>query len=142
MTDLQYLIDRQEISDLLTRYAAAVDQKDWDAYRAIFTPDATIDYSAVGGASGSLDEVVTFLAESMVLFSASQHLIANEEVSIDGDSATVRAMFFNPMQFAAPEGETGAFFTLGGWYNHELTRTADGWRSTRLVEEFSWSNGM
>ena len=142
MTDLSYLMDRQNITDLLTRYAAAVDNKDWEAYRKIFTSDATIDYSAVGGAAGNLDEVVAFLTESMALFSASQHMITNEQVAIDRDTATVRAMFLNPMQFAAPEGETGAFFTLGGWYNHELVRTADGWKSNRLVEEFSWSNGM
>lgn len=38
--------DELEIAALLTKYARAVDSKDWDLYRSVFTDDAHIDYSA------------------------------------------------------------------------------------------------
>ena len=45
----QEIADRIEIDDLITRYATAVDTKDWDLYRTVFTDDAVIDYTSAGG---------------------------------------------------------------------------------------------
>lgn len=135
--DLQTLADRIEINDLLTTYATAVDNKDWALYRSIFTPDAFIDYESAGGVKGSLDEVVAWMEPTMAGFPMTQHLVANVGVELDGDTATVRAMFYNPMQMG-----NGKCFWCGGWYNHELVRTADGWRSKRLVEESAWFDRM
>lgn len=136
--DTQTLADRLSISDYLTNYAAAVDRRDWDLYRSLFTEDAHIDYESAGGEKGNVDEIIAFLDKSMALFEMSQHMITNEEVKIDGDTATVRAMFVNPMRFVG--GET--FFTCGGWYNHKLVRSDDGWKSQELIEETAWSEGM
>ncbi len=134
--DQQYLLDRIAISDFLTTYAHAVDTRDWDLYRTLFTADAHIDYTAAGGIAGTVDEVAAWLSTTMEMFSATQHLVCNEMVTIDGDTATVRAMFFNPMHFA---GDDAPCFECGGWYNHELVRQGDDWRSVRLWEDFSWT---
>ena len=48
--ELREIADRLEIEALLTRYAKAVDRRDWDLYLTVFTDDATIDYSSAGGA--------------------------------------------------------------------------------------------
>ena len=48
--ELREIADRLEIEALLTRYAKAVDRKDWALYLTVFTPDASIDYSSAGGA--------------------------------------------------------------------------------------------
>lgn len=135
--DSATLADRLEITDLLTRYATAVDSKDWALYRTVFTADAQIDYSTAGGPVGDLDTVVARLTEQLNLFARTQHFISNIAVDLDGDTAKVRAMFFNPM-IVSP----GKQFTCGGWYNHDLIRTPDGWRSTRLLEEAAWFDGI
>ena len=135
--DLQTLIDRAEITDLLTRYARAVDRQDWDLFRTVFTPDAHIDYTQVGGIAGDLDTVVGFLAEVMAMFEAMQHLVSNIDIDIDGDEAKVTAMVYNPLKL--PDSPIWA---TGGWYHHELVRTADGWRSRSLVEEAGWFDGV
>lgn len=141
--DLQTIGDRIEISDLLTRYAHAVDTKDWALYRTVFTPDARIDYSATGGPSGTLDDVVDKLAPMLDLFTRTQHFVSNIAVDLDGDEARVRAMFHNPMVVTdAHDGVVAKQFFCGGWYNHELVRTTDGWRSRRLVEESAWFDGL
>lgn len=135
--DSPTLADRIEITDLLTRYATAVDSKDWALYRSVFTADAHIDYSTAGGPVGDRESVVARLTEQLNLFTCTQHFISNIAVELDGDSAKVRAMFFNPM-IVSP----GKQFTCGGWYNHDLVRTPDGWRSARLIEEAAWFDGL
>jgi 3-phenylpropionate/cinnamic acid dioxygenase small subunit len=135
--DLQTLADRIEINDLLTRYAHSVDTKDWALYRTVFTPDAHIDYESAGGVKGDLETVAGWLEATMAGFPMTQHLVANVDVKLDGDTAKVRAMFYNPM--GMPSGKS---FFCGGWYNHELVRTPDGWRSRKLYEESAWFDRM
>jgi 3-phenylpropionate/cinnamic acid dioxygenase small subunit len=132
--DLQTLADRLEINDLLTTYATSVDDKDWTAYRNVFTPDAFIDYESAGGVKGSVDEVVAWMQETMAGFPMTQHLVANVKVQLDGDTAKVRAMFYNPMQLPGMAEQS----CCGGYYHHELVRTSDGWRSRSLREDNVW----
>ena len=131
--DRQALADRIAAEDLLTRSAPAVDRRDWEQYRSIFTADAEIDYTSAGGIAGTVDEVVEFLSTSLEMFEMTQHLVSNIDLEVNGDSATVTAMFNNPMRL--PGGDT--WFT-GGWYHHDLVRTPDGWRSRRLREVSAW----
>ena len=116
--DRQALADRIAAEDLLTRYATAVDRRDWEQYRSIFTADAEIDYTSAGGIAGTVDEVVEFLSTSLEMFEMTQHLVSNIDLEVNGESATVTAMFNNPMRL--PGGDT--WFT-GGWYHHDLVRT-------------------
>ena len=73
---IQEISDRMEIQDLLVAYSTAVDTQDWKAFAALFTPDALIDYSAMGGSRGGVEETVAFLEKSIPNFSSTQHLIA------------------------------------------------------------------
>ncbi|MGE2718738.1 nuclear transport factor 2 family protein [Mycolicibacterium celeriflavum] len=126
--------DELDIAALLHRYARAVDTKDWELYRSVFTDDAHIDYSSAGAVVGSRDEVVEWFAANFGVIPWSMHHITNVEADINGDTARVRAMFYNPMQL--PGMAEPSF--CGGYYHHELVRTPDGWRSRRLVEENVW----
>lgn len=126
--------DELAIHALLHRYARAVDAKDWELYRSVFTGYAAIDYPGV--VSGCRDDVVDWMATN---FSAgvamSMHYITNVEIlEFDGDSATVRAMFYNPMQLAG----MADLSYCGGYYHHELVRTKDGWKSRHLHEDNVW----
>jgi hypothetical protein len=53
--------DRLEIEQLLVRYCYAVDERDWDAYRSVYTEDAVID-DVSAGPGRSVDEMVEFLS--------------------------------------------------------------------------------
>jgi 3-phenylpropionate/cinnamic acid dioxygenase small subunit len=129
--DLRALQDRLEIQELLARYARGVDDHDWDLYRSVFTDDAVIDYSSAGSVVGTRDEVAAFLEEALAALPWAQHYITNVEIDLDGDMANVRAMFYNPMQM--PGFDEPSF--CAGLYHHQVVRTADGWKSRRLVEE-------
>jgi SnoaL-like domain len=137
----QEIADRLAIDDLLTRYTMAVDDGDWDALDTVFTADAVIDYTSAGGIKGTLHEIKPWLAAALANFPVRQHLICNKKVTFDGDRATVRAYFFNPMNMPMPDGTT-RYMPGGGYYNHQLVRTADGWRSEALHEEEVWRVGL
>jgi 3-phenylpropionate/cinnamic acid dioxygenase small subunit len=136
------IADRLEIEDLLTRYATGVDTKDWDLWESCFTPDAHIDYSAFGGATGGVKEVRAWLAEVMTRFAATQHLVTNRDIRLDGDRATARSGFYNPMAIRTGEGDQRVLFFDGGYYCDELVRTPDGWRIETRREEFSYSTRL
>lgn len=127
--------DQLAIAALLYRYARAVDDKDWDLYRSVFTDDAMIDYSSAGAISGTRDEVADWLGAGFTSIGMSMHYITNIEIlEYAGDTATVRAMFYNPMQLP---GMTDLSY-CGGYYHHDLVRAGDGWRSRNLREENLW----
>ena len=67
-------------------------------------------------------------------FPASQHLIANSRVWLDGDSARARTMCHNPMVVPLPDDSTQVAF-YGLWYVDRLVRTPQGWRIRERVEE-------
>jgi hypothetical protein len=138
---MEEIADRIAIDDLLTRYTTAVDNGDWELYRTVFTPDASIDYTSAGGIKGGVEEIAAWLDKALAAFPVRQHLIANKLVSIEGDAATVRAYFFNPMHITMPDGSSRST-PGGGYYNHRLVRTPDGWRSQELVEEEVWRDGL
>ena len=144
MADPEYspreLADRIHIQDLLTRYTVAIDQKDYDLLDSVFTPESVVDYTTSGGVCGKYPEVKDWLERALAPFQMTQHLIANSVVQLDGDRATSRTMFYNPMGSAKPEGGLHLFF-IGGYYNDDLVRTPDGWRVAKRVEEQSWMEG-
>ncbi|MFT3901343.1 MAG: nuclear transport factor 2 family protein [Gordonia sp. (in: high G+C Gram-positive bacteria)] len=132
---LQLMIEEAEVRRLLTRYCTAVDSHDWELYRSVFTPDAWIDYtSAPHGEAGTLDETVDWLSKNLTLLPMTMHCVMNIDTKFDGDTATVRAQFYNPLDIPGVDGTS----FCGGYYNHDLVRTADGWRSKKLVEDNVW----
>ncbi|STZ42915.1 bile acid 7-alpha dehydratase [Mycolicibacterium gilvum] len=127
--------DELEIHALLYRYARAVDTKDWDLYRSVFTEDAHIDYSSAGIPPGSRDEIADLFSAAFEAIPWTMHYITNIEVLERGsDTASVRAMFYNPMQLPGMAEQS----SCGGYYHHELVRTSDGWRSRHLREDNVW----
>ena len=134
MSDVQQVSDQLEITALLTRYARAVDTKDWELYRSVFTPDAVIDYTSAGAIAGSRDEVADWLSAGFATIPWSMHYITNIDAQVSGDAARVTAMFYNPMQLPG----MADISCCGGYYHHELVRTSDGWRSRELREDAVW----
>jgi 3-phenylpropionate/cinnamic acid dioxygenase small subunit len=139
MLSPQEMSDRWEIQDLVFRYAELIDTRDIEGLRDIFSEDVHVDYSAFGGSVGNLEETLAFLRDALTadLFPHTQHLNANVQVTLNGDTASGRVMCFNPMNMALPDGQSQTFF-LGLWYLDQYRRTAQGWRICRREEVKSW----
>jgi 3-phenylpropionate/cinnamic acid dioxygenase small subunit len=135
------LADRAEILDLMHAYAWAIDDLDLDALDDVFTADAFLDYSSnPGGAKGPYPEVRAWLADVLRYFPVTQHLMANTQVTLDGDRATARTMVYNPQGAATRKGPPH-FFYVGARYDDELVRTAEGWKISQRVETFLYMDG-
>jgi hypothetical protein len=138
---LQEISDRLEIQDLMVAYSHAVDTRDWDAFDDVFTPDATIDYTEMGGSRGTLTETKDFLRTVMPHFSSFQHMVATSKVTLNGDTAEGRTICYNPMVIDKGNGETHVFF-CGLWYRDHFVRTDAGWRIKDRYEEKSYTHNQ
>ena len=135
---IQEISDRMEIEDLIVEYAHIIDQQDIDRLDEVFSAEAVIDYTVMGGPKGSLEEIKVFLKSALPAFSNTQHMISNYRIKVTGDEATGRIMCFNPMEFNMPDQGNPIFF-LGLWYVDKYIRTEDGWRIQERTEEKSYS---
>lgn len=138
--ELATVRDRLALDGLITDYAVAVDDGDWEAYRGLFAPRGRADYRSAGGIEGEARAVAAWLAESLSLFPMRQHLIVNRRVRFGiweqdtGDTAEVQADYVNPMATAGPVPD----FVCGGRYAFGALRTNDGWRLSEVVVQEKW----
>jgi hypothetical protein len=51
---------RQDVADLLVRYASAIDRRDWELLRSCFSDDCVADYGDIGRWSGG-DEITEWM---------------------------------------------------------------------------------
>ena len=134
MLSLQEMSDRFEIQQLMVDYAHAIDQKNYDGLDRVFTPDAFIDYRAMGGIHGPYPEIKKWLKEALDKFPRYFHMLGNISPVISGDTARARTICFNPMVMDLPQKKGHVMF-LGLWYIDKFIRTPQGWRMSERVEE-------
>lgn len=134
--DLRALADRLEIEDLLHAYVEALDTRDWDAFRRLFTDDALVDYTSSGGPRGTVEDVVGWIDAGLANFDLTQHMITNHRIELAGDHATVRSALINPMT----RGDD--VLVVGGRYEDRMRRTPDGWRFAERVQFGLWMGSM
>jgi len=134
---LQEISDRLEIQDLLARYSNAIDTMQWDELDTLFTDDAEIDYTSMGGIRGTLAEQKAFLDANLptIFKRGFQHMTATSLFDIDGDEARVRTICFNPMVI---QDEKHVLF-CGLWYRDTLVRQNGRWRIRERVEDRGWT---
>ena len=135
--DIKEISDRMELEKLVTDYATAVDCRNYYEFNNLFTVDAHIDYTAVGGISGNLQEIIIYLESALEFFPNYQHLISNISLDIKGNDATGRVMCFNPMQT-----EDDKVFFLGMWYQDTYKKIDNQWFISSRIEESSWSHNV
>lgn len=63
MLSVAEISDRLEIQQLLVDYSSAIDQRRFDDLDRVFTPDAYIDYRALGGIDGRYPKIKQWLSQ-------------------------------------------------------------------------------
>jgi ketosteroid isomerase-like protein len=137
--DLGHLLDLRDIADLLHRYARALDDKDWSLLATCFTTDAVALYGEVLGRQEGFAAIEKVCRAALGHLDSSQHIIANPEIAIDGDTATARCYVHAQHTKAGTPG--GDNMTIGGTYLDRLVRTAEGWRICERELRFLWQEG-
>ena len=139
---LTYLLDRLAISDVQLRYAMGADTRDWVLYRSCFTDEIDTDFTSVFGGQprrGNADRFVEAARRFLTGLKATQHMITNHVITIEGDEATcvayVQARHYLP-------NETGdADQTMFGYYTNRFVRTPDGWKISACKLTVTWNSG-
>lgn len=130
-TRVQFLLDRLEIHDLVTRYYCAADQRDFAAFLSCFVPGTHVDYSEVLPVSSAqaVEEVTAVIEAAMAaVFSNTQHFMGNHTVSIDGDSASGETYCLAIHQYIDPSQDQDQRPVSALRYLDRFVRTEDGWR--------------
>lgn len=120
--------DRQDISDVLVRYATGIDSRDWSLFRTVFTDDCVLDYGEIGVWNG-VDAVVEFMVSAHDMAGHTLHRITNQAAVVTGDTATARA--YVDAVIMSQDNTSGV--NAAGFYDDELVRTGTGWRIARRL---------
>jgi hypothetical protein len=99
------MTDRDDILEALAAVAAAIDARDWDTIRTRFTPD-TVAYGARG-----IDALVAQFEAFLGGVGATQHLLGNHRVTVDGDTA--RSLSYGRIHHVGAGPMDGASYA--GW---------------------------
>ncbi len=134
------LADRAALQDLMLRYAAGVDERDFDLYRSCFAEDVEIvGFAAetIRGADVWLDVVKTALAG----YGATQHMLGPQLAQIQGDLAETRNDVRALHQLTSPEG---GLFTLWATYKTRMQKFEGEWKIVRheLVSRATERHGV
>jgi uncharacterized protein (TIGR02246 family) len=118
--------DRQDISDLLVRYATGIDRRDWPLFRTVFTDDCELDYGEIGSWTG-VDAVTEFMQQAHAMAGYTMHRLTNQAITVDGDKAAARTY----IDAVIMTGDNQAGVNAWGFYDDEIVRTGGEWRIAR-----------
>ncbi|MBD2534655.1 nuclear transport factor 2 family protein [Nostoc flagelliforme FACHB-838] len=140
---LQKLVDRTEIIDAVNIIGMGADLRDWKACRAAFADKVFTDYTSLNGGTSNTVVADTLVAGWADFFSktfkATQHMITNHAVIVNGDKATCTSNFRAHHVYL--DGKSGKTWTLGGFYNHGLTRINGHWKVTQMKMTWTYEEG-
>jgi hypothetical protein len=144
---VQWLVDRALISELLYSFARSLDTKDFASYAGNYAEDGILELpqppSTAGNAEGGgrltirRDEMLTKVPRSLATYSATHHISSNHQISIDGDAATSRSYLQAVHVGVTPFDHWDA----GGWYDCSYRRTAAGWKFVTVRLTAVWVTG-
>lgn len=129
--DLQELIDRQRIHQVMIRYARGLDRSDRELTRSCYWDDAVDDHAHYVGVAG--DFVVWAEAVTNRHVTA-QHAILNHHCELAGNEAFCETYF----QFTGTLPEPPHFSAIGRYVDHMQKRQGE-WRIANRVTIFEGS---
>ena len=133
--DLQ---DEAAIRAVLHRYATALDSRDWELLRTCFADDVVGVYDSIGVQRGYA-ALEALCRQALEPLAATQHLVGNVEVHLDGDEATGRCYLQATHARSLPDGDDN--FVVAGTYFDRLERRSGEWRIVQRELRRTWTAG-
>jgi 3-phenylpropionate/cinnamic acid dioxygenase small subunit len=118
--------DREDIADVLLRYATGIDRRDWPLFRTVFTDDCELNYGEIGAWKGA-DAVTEFMQQAHALAGHTMHRLTNQMITVDGDAAQARTYVDALIMLA----DNNSGVNAAGFYDDEFVRTEQGWQIAR-----------
>jgi 3-phenylpropionate/cinnamic acid dioxygenase small subunit len=132
---VQELLDKQEIQEVVYRFARGVDRHDWDLVRSCYHDGALDNH---GPFKGPVEEYVPWVADALPqLAEMTMHFIGNVLVEVDGDSAQSEAYVIGYHRYRRDDGSRWDWLG-GGRYVDHFERRDGAWRIAERVLAWEW----
>ena len=128
---LQELLDKQEINEILQRYSRTMDWLDEAGQASCYWPDAHVDY---GFFSGRADEFVPMVMVHEQKAVKRWHLVAGEIIKINGNKAEVESYGIS----TGSSGNDDPSNMYGGRYLDEFEKRNGEWRISKRIYILDW----
>lgn len=142
--DVQYLLDRAAIHDVLARYYQGLDQGKQEQVRSCFTDDVCAKFDErppTRGIAALMDSFSVFRNHQSGAWKITTHFMGNLNFTLlQGDVAETEtnAIAFLVLPGGSPEAQEQV--TLRSLrYLDKLRRTEDGWRICERLHTLDWS---
>src|SRR5690606_34427954 len=124
--EVQEWRDREAVHRLLLAYGRTIDERDFDAFGALFTDDG--EYAGNKGPQAIADGMRgTFASNPLGLREPNFHVFFNETIDIDGPNATASSMSF----YVAPDDMGGYRIVMMAAYDDQLVKQGESWKFRR-----------
>ena len=126
MTD-QSVADRIACQDVMLRYAAGVDNRDFDMYRSCFADDVEVLGFGSETVNGG-DAWLAYVKKALEAYGPTQHMLGPQLATIDGDKAKCRTDVQALHYMKDAEATT---LTLWATYETDMQRINGEWKIKR-----------
>ena len=125
---LQYLVDQEQIRDVLNRYCRGVDRLDAELLRSVYFEDAFDDHGPFKGLRDDfIDWVIPFLRAE---YTTTGHHLTSQVIEVSGDTAGAESYVFLVQDRIVEDGRR-IRSTAHGRYVDRLERRNGEWRIAR-----------
>ncbi len=127
------LLARQEVADVILRYARGIDRLDFDLVRQCYHPDAYDDH---GSFQGGVEPFIQMCEKFLPRWTATQHFMGNMLIEVDGDVARAEtyAVAYHRREEADGTGKDDVF----GIRYVDRFEKRDAWRIAHRVVATEW----
>lgn len=136
--EVQALLDKQAIAEVLARYCRAVDRGDVEGVRACYHPDATEDHG--GTFAGTASAYVDLIAPRLAAPGLMTHALSNVLIELAGDRALVEA-YITTFVRMKKDGERFDTLTLARTIDR-FERRDGAWRIAARRLTWEWNHEM
>lgn len=134
--------DYNEIVRRRYEYAMGIDTKNFALLRSIFTDEITMDFEDYSGRPASTMKADDWVAGCKIVFTgldATQHVMSNPMVDIDGDTA--RCTMYMKAEHFLQNSQGSSEFSLGGYYEDSLQKIDGRWTINAVTLKLFWNRG-
>ena len=120
---------RAEITELIERYATAIDARDAEAYRSCFAEQVRIDSAGNPTLETTGEDWTAQAMRAIGVFERTEHRISNVEIDLTGGTARYKA------NVEARHWNADVELIVLAAYSHEVSKSEEGWRIQHFVME-------
>ncbi len=135
-SEVQALIDKQAIHEVIMRYARGYDRLDMETLAGVYWEDAEDDFGTQK-MGASLHEFFEFRLQMEEQFVSQQHHISNVLIDLKSDIATAESSYIFYALFPSPTGDTDLL--MGGRYIDQFEKCNGEWCISKRIRLADWN---